>query len=109
MQLLTLACPELCPAGAELPKPFNRAFQTGGTQCGFYCLGWLEADYRWLRGEGDWAQQENLLARCPDLNRWLSMACKAKERAVAARAVAKAKAEAKAAAKAAKVRMEEIP
>ena len=95
MGLLAMACPEICPENAELPNRFNRNFQAGGTQCGFYCLGWLEADYRWQRGEGEWAPNMDLRVICPLKTRWLNFAVNIRDnlRERAARAKAKAQGE----------------
>ena len=75
-----------------LPELAPSTQQDDVHSCGFYCLTWMEEDYREFRGEGRYRLPENYLHKAADLSKWFKNLLAASSHAKQAKAAALAKA-----------------
>ena len=75
------------PAGwlsqTSLPAVAPSAKQVDSTSCGFFVTGWLEEEYRLIRGEGMYRMPEKFHEKAASLNRWNKNVLTAKPKAKA--------------------------
>ena len=75
------------PAGwlsqTALPAVAPSAKQVDSTSCGFFVTGWLEEEYRLIRGEGIYRMPEKFNEKAASLNRWNKNVLTAKPKAKA--------------------------
>ena len=64
-----------CVATHVLPPPARSAKQKNSTACGYFCLAWMEEDFRLYRGEGVRRLPEKFAVRAADLSRWFKRIC----------------------------------